>query len=359
MSSITRQRGGLRLRLLALTVVAAVAALGFSAASASAAPLSLTWTQYKVYDAPYVVPNTCRTWMGYVTRHGGSAAYANGTVTLDDGAIGPDVDGSDPFDCDAPLDATFPATGGAVTGGGPFNPSPLQGSVNFEGSLTYDSPAPPAGHGFDIQIKDPTVVINSDGTGELRADGHGIGSGIGEQYDPDFSDVKVFDLDFTTASCTINWDGSTSLTNIQPRLAAATLFTGSYPVGSGPDRTPNTFGSFSINGLPCSVKGDAGQTGAPGVPGIAGPAGPAGPTGAPGPKGATAKVAARTYKVKKRPFKTKRAVVARVTKGKKFIGYAVVTNKRIRLVYSGAKPKGTYVFKPEGKKLKTAKVKLR
>jgi hypothetical protein len=334
MSNPSRPVRGISLRLLALSVIAAVAAFGAGAATASADPISLTWNQYKVYDSPYVVPNTCRTWLGYVSRHDAPGA-ANGSAWPSNGTTGPVlIDGTTPFSCSNSYDWSFPATSGSLSGTA-LNPSTLAGTLSFKGTFTYDSPAPPTGHGFHIEITNPKLVLSGTGTGELRA------SGI-NNADPAYtaySDLKVFDINASAATYRMNFDGSASIDGLAPAVAATNFFTAAYPLGAGPNRAPNTFGTFSIT-IPANAgpKGDAGQPGASGKDAVV--------------------TTRRTFIMKSRVFPTNKTVIARVTKNKRYVGYATVTGRRVQITAVVKDLKGSHTLTPVTRKIKPVTVKL-
>ncbi len=365
MSSPNRPARGISRQRLALSAVVALVSFAGLSVSASAAPVSLTWSQYKVYDSPYVVANTCRTWLGYVARAGVGPQYANGSAYGPDGNGGTlTVDGTNPFDCNTAYDWKFEATSGSM------NTATQAGSFTFAGTYTFDSPAPPSGHGFHIEITNPKIVLAGDGTGEIRASGINNADAAYTTY----SDVKIFDLSLTGAVCTVNWNGTTTLSNIAPSVAAANFFTSAYAIGSGPNRAPNTFGTFSLENFPCASKGTKGDTGATGETGGTGATGPAGGTGADGAKGdkgdpgepgpvgpagpAGKDASTKTFVIKKSVFKTNKRVIAKVTRNKKFVGYAVVTGKRVKVTYITDKIKGTYKLTPVSSKYKAVSVKL-
>lgn len=324
------------LAVIALTIsvalVAFVGATGAANAAAPAKPITLDWTQVKVYDSPQVVPNTNRTWLGYLTRGGAGPQYAKGTLTPSDGLAGPTVTPDSPAGSTALYSWIFNSTKST------FGATRFAGTIDFGGTLTYDSPAPPTGHGIKIAISNPKIVITKDGQGFLLASGSGLSAAStgGADYTT-YSNLGIFALDLSKATCTVSADGTTSLVGISPSLGAAGFFTKSYPVGSGPERTPNTYGTFALNNLPCAYGGKIAVVGANGKPAIT-----------------------KTYVAKRPAFKrTSRPVAVKVTRKKKFIGYAVVTGKRVKLTTSVAKIKGTYKLSPTEKSYKPVKLKLR
>lgn len=299
MSPLTR-----RSRLAGLAALASVAALA-PASSALAAPAGqLDWTMQNNFGpagTDNVTANVNRTWLGYVTNPTPGAG-ARGTATPSGAAFGPivaptslrgtNVWGSFGY----ALDATETATG--VASGA--------NDLQYDGVVSFVSPAPPAGHGFTFTLEDPQIVFNTTtATGQLFATGtttQGRPAVVGP-YD---RTKAVFNLDFSKATYNVYADGSTVVSCIIPSVAETNYAIPSYAAGAGPDRTPNTFGTFAIrigDGIAapssdwadsCAPKdgadGAKGDTGAVGAPGPVGPQGGAGPVGAPGPvgpKGAT------------------------------------------------------------------------
>lgn len=245
MTSITAPR-------LALALVAVGAAALPSAAQA--APVSVTsatlnWSQVAIYSG---AGNVDRTWLGYVT--GPSPAQANGTVSPIAPATGDTVTNASPRG--ATYTQSLPATSGTydlADGVGTFQ---LDGGVDFAGT----------GHGFDITVEKPKVVLNGL-TGALYAEGKG--SGASATYD---ASQPLFTLDLSNAEVKHRADGSRLISGIVPALATMnTAFPGNYAVGAGPERTPNTFGSFSLTlRLPGGDQGPKGDTGATGAAGANG-----------------------------------------------------------------------------------------
>jgi hypothetical protein len=246
-------------------LLAASSALAASAALIpTAAPADtvtgghLDWSQTAIYDSA-APAGTDRTWLGYATGPGFLAA---GTATPTAPATGPAVDVTstrgDVFT------TAFPATAGT------YDPYNGVGTVDYDGALVFHSDA----HGFTISVERPEVVL--DGlSGKLYASG----AGSSAAYD---RSQPVYDLDLSDATVTLKADGSRVISDIVPSLATAnTVFPGNYAAGSGPDRTPNTFGSFALTLKlePDAVQGPKGDTGAAGAAGATGATGAAGRNG--------------------------------------------------------------------------------
>lgn len=329
----------------ALATAVAVAFLMLIGASKADAAVQLNWTQTKVYNSA-APAGTQRTWLGYISRAATPPAppisAPDGTATPSNGLVGPTVSSASTAGADYTW--TYDAVAGSL------NATTLAGSLDFEGTLSYAS----TNHGILISISDPKVTLAGDGTGKLYATGDKSTSATYDQTE------AVFNLDLSNSTCTLNWDGTLTLGNIVPSIAVeGYAFPGGaqgYAAGAGPDRTPNTFGSFSLTGATCAPlsgpQGDPGATGATGAPGAQGPAGAVGPQG---PAGKDAVV--KTIKLKKSIFGSKK-VVAKVTKKGKFVGYAEVTGKKVKLTTITATLKGTYKFTTVGGKKKTASVEL-
>lgn len=308
---------------LALVSVFATAALAFIASSAGAA-VKLEWTQKKVYEAQPVPPPpqvVNRTWLGYLTRTG-SPAVPDGTVSPAGVATGPTVDGASAVSTDYTWG--FPAEDGTD------DTFALSGTTQFEGTLNMVGP----NHGINISLQDPVLTLAGDGTGTLTFSGTNSSS--------EALSGPLFDLDLTESTLTPGDAGAYTIGNIIPSIASIQAFGAAYPVGSGPDRDPNTFGSFSVTVTP--------------------PAAPPVIVEVPGPTVTVEKkvevpvpspATEKTYTVKKAPFgKKAKEVVARVTKGRKFIGYAEITNRKITFVGLEVDLKGTYRFSQVGGKRK-------
>jgi Htaa len=258
-------------------------------AAASAAPAAVTgtieWTEYNVFEAA-APANTNRTWLGYVT----GTLLASGTATPSGGATGPTVTPASPRGAAQAYTTAFPITSAS------YDRSTGRDTIEASGTLTFHSVA----HGFTISVENPQMILEGN-SGQLFASGQR--SGTPSTYD---RSQPLFNLNLTGAVYRTHVDGTRTISNIVPRVATADLaFPGSsYPVNSGPDRTPNTFGVFSLTLSEDSgggAPGPKGDTGAAGPQGPQGIAGPVGPQGARGPKGATPKVRCRTRARGKRP----------------------------------------------------------
>jgi Htaa/Collagen triple helix repeat (20 copies) len=290
--------------------------------------------------------NQNKTWLGYVI----GPSLANGTVSASDGALGEPVTSSSPQGPTAVYTFSYPAASGSL------NTTSLTGTMDFKGTVSFVS----AKHGFTLSVKDPRIVLNGT-TGALYASGDGAGATT--TYD---QSQALFDLDLSGAAWNLAADGSWKLTGIVPAVAVTDYaFPGAptqgYPAGSGPDRTPNTFGGFAISVAP--------NTGPAGPVGATGPAGPIGPAGPKGSRGARGKRGARGPRGKRgRPGKVRKVQVARLAKapfGKaarsvkltrkgKVVAAGTVRGRTLRVTLRGDKRlHGVYVLRPAAKATKT------
>ncbi len=227
-----------------LAVLTAAAALAVPAAARADAVRSgsLSWSLAHVYDtgAP---DNTNRTYLGYVTSSG--PPFTNGTARPSNGATGDTVTPSSAKGADKTYAFRYAGATGTydrITGAGTLE---LKGTVTFHSDV----------HGFTITIVDPLVTIGADKRGTLAASGQTAdrSSGAAGTYD---RSTPVFDLDLSRATVTPALDGSTSITGIVPAVKTD-IFSG-YPPGSGPDRTPNTFGAFALTVSPNAASDGSG-----------------------------------------------------------------------------------------------------
>lgn len=263
--------------LAAAALVAGAAALPSAAQAGTVTAAHLDWTQTNVYDL-----GGARTWLGYVTST--APVNAQGTAAPIAPATGDTVTPASDKGATETYATSFPATSGA------YDATSGTGTIELDGGVSFTAPAPPAGHGFDISIEKPQLVLDGF-SGKLYASGKR--SGTPATYD---RGAPLFTLDLSQATVTLRADGSRTISGIVPALASTTTaFPAPYAVGDGPNRTPNTFGSFSL-----TVKTSGGDQGPKGDTGATGPAGA---TGAAGQDGGSATI--RTVKaiLAKAPYK--------------------------------------------------------
>jgi hypothetical protein len=220
MTKTWRSLGGLLLAGLAL----APAATGATVRTGG-----LDWTMANVYESS-AAQNTNRTWLGYTTS---PPPLASGSATPSAGATGDPVTPASAKGVDQLYTFGFPATGGS------FDPAAQSGTVELDGTVTFRSDM----HGFSISVEKPQIVL-AGATGQI----FGSGTNTGGTYDR--SGGAIFDLDLNHAQVTDAADGTRTIAGIVPRIATEGLVfpAGSrgYARGAGPDRTPNTFGSFTL-----------------------------------------------------------------------------------------------------------------
>lgn len=298
MSPTTRLRRSARL-IAAIAVAAAVAPAAASAATVASGHLD--WTQTNVYDLGGPQPQ--RTWLGYVTGNAGTG-QAGGSATPTAPATGPTVTTASARGASENYTTVFPSTAGT------YDANTGVGTIELDGGLSYTSPV----HMFTIVVNQPQIVLNGN-SGQIFASG--AGAGATPTYD---RAQPLFDLDLSDATVTLKADGSRILSGIVPSIATANLaFPGAnYGAGAGPERDPNTFGSFALTLRLAPGDADAGPTGPAGPAGVAGAAGPAGPAGRPGPAGPAATIRSLKAILAKAPFKGQatRKVTVLNSKGK-------------------------------------------
>lgn len=333
-----------RLRALALSA-AAVGTAGIAAAPASAG-VTLDWTTANVANSA-APADTERTWLGYVTNPS-TRGGAKGTASPIAPATGSTVTPASARGVDQLATWSLPASAGS------YNPAALSGQVQFRGGVSFVSPPfvspTEGGHGFTITIENPRIVLNGDGTGALYASGSKPSGGPGSALIPYDETQPVFTL--ADARAAINWDGSQTVTAVPAVAATNYVFPGQYAAGAGPERTPNTFGSFAITlAADSGPKGDKGDTGAKGDKGDAGAKGDKGDAGK---NGTTTTVRIQTSSLAKAPFKGKAARKVRVTaKGsKKVVATGTVKGRSLTVTLAKGKKqlKGTFVLRVVGKK---------
>lgn len=352
-----------------LLVPAALLAAGLTATSAQAAPESvvggnLQWSVAKLWNPTPTTPVTDRTFIGYGTRNS-SFGHQNWTVSVRGAAWGSTVDADTPLGTVA--EWNFPAVNGV------YDPAARSGSVSTIGRFQAVSThlAPAVGFNYTLAIDNPTVVFDGTDTARLYASGskhNGVlPNPITAPPLPDNTEAydrsELFTLDLSESVETHSPDGTITLSNLVPTVV--TDIYGGFPAGSGPDRTPNTFGGFSLSfrTVPGQV-GPQGDVGAPGpagpigVPGPAGPAGPTGKTGKTGPRGKTGrtKVIARLAKA---PWKGSKTRKVSLRKGKTVVAKGTVKRRTLTVtVVRGKKVSaGKYTLKLNGSK-STKKIRI-
>lgn len=227
-----------------LTDEGAAAFGGFYPAGDPLAPLTfrasastLDWTQTNVYGSapPAGQPVTGRTWLGYVTNPTAFSG-AQGTFTPSDGASGATVTKTSPRTTDNVFTTRFAVVSNTVSA------ATRTGVVRLRGLVTFFSPgpAPAAGHDFTITVKDPRIVFDGSPTAKLYATGK-KSPGTAD-YD---ETTALFDL--AVGEVTDNGNGTSTFGTLAPSVVeTGYAFPEQYPAGAGPDRTPNTFGSFAL-----------------------------------------------------------------------------------------------------------------
>lgn len=200
-------------------------------------PGNLVWQQTNLYPG-----SSGGTWLGYVTVS--PPIGTMGTFTPSGGAVGDTVTPSSQRGPNAVYSTTFPMVSSSV------NAATRTGVIAFAGLVSYVSPPMPQGHGFTVTIQNPRIVFDGSATARLYATGLRTVGGVGggpstvEPYD---ESQPVFYLDVGAATVQANPDNTTTFRGVAPTVAVTEVpFPANYPTGSGPDRTPNTFGSFDI-----------------------------------------------------------------------------------------------------------------
>jgi hypothetical protein len=358
-----------------------LAAAGAAVLAAAVAPLpasaavTLDWTLENAFSTGCSGSGLNCTWLGHVTNPAVGPG-ARGTVTALDGAsiAGPDgspvtaIDGTTPRGAGQSFTFAYPAASGALSPGA--TAADWEGTMEFEGSVSFVAPPPPDGHGFTITVDDPRVVLNGDGTGFLYGTGlhtPGAPGSTPVAYD---DSVAIWELDldggipafgpitaaYPATKRQIHADGSQTLSGIVPMIETAEhVFPGNYTADAGPNRSPNIFGGFTIriapNGGPQGPAGDPGATGPAGADGAQGPKGDVGPDGA---EGKTIVRHIQVVYLAKAPFgKGARKVSVTTRKGKLVArGTARGSTLRLRLLKAanGKRLKGKYVLRAAGGK---------
>lgn len=226
--------------------------------------------------------NTDRTALGFFTRSPIGQGRFNGTVRPTGAAFGDTVTPASPRGPQVVNSWTYPIVGGS------YDPVAHTGTISLSGTVRFSVAADtfgPGVPGFVTTVTDPQVVFNGT-SADFYSSGTGAsGQGAESPYD---RDQKLFTLSLANATDTVGADGEKIVGPMAPTVARGDVLFG-FPAGAGPDRVPNTFGSFTASVvLPqTGPQGPAGQVGATGATGPQGPQGIQGLTGAAGATGAT------------------------------------------------------------------------
>lgn len=352
-------------RTAARTLSLATIVLAVSGATADAASLAtgeLRWTMVNVFDTS-APANTDRTWMGYVTNPTPFSG-SQGTVSPIAPAVGPTVTKTSPRGADQLHTYELPAARGT------YEPADGSGTVELAGAVQFFSPAPApaAGHDFTLTVEQPTLVLSGE-RGALYASGRKGSTAGGARYD---RDRPLFDLDLSDASVTLHPDGSRTIGPITPALATADhAFPSNYAVGAGPDRTPNTFGSFAVTLRldPGSTnQGPAGADGPSGPAGATGPLGPAGPAGAAAPTTRSSRVSGSSIArviLARAPFGRRAVRQVRITRpgSKHVLAVGTVRGRTLRYTrvvaaQTGRRIAGMVLLRPVDRRARPARVRL-
>lgn len=336
-----------------LVAPVAIAALALTAASAHAAPQTvvggnLNWSTVKVFAA---TPGIDQTFAGYFAQ-AGRPGHQNITFSPTRGAWGTTI--SPATAQGTPVSWNFPTIGGV------YDPETRVGTVSAVGELRGVSTniAPNIGFNYVLSIQDPTVVFDGTDTASLYASGTKY-NGNPDSAAPDNTEPygysELFSLDLSRLVETQNPDGTTTLENLVPTVVTGIYGSATYGPGAGPNRTPNTFGGFSLTiatpqAGPTGQPGAPGPVGVPGPAGVPGPVGPAGKTGTPGKTGET-KVIARLSKAPWKGTKTRRVSLR---KGKTVVATGKIKQRTLTVtVRKGKKVSaGKYTLKINGSKSK-------
>ncbi len=231
--------------LLALAA-APVLALALAPAAATAAPVavqggSIDWSQTNVYN-----PAPERTYLGFATQPGlATQGRSNGTAATSEGAttIGPDGVAVDAVGPAAPRGVGQQFTFRFPASAGTFDRAARTLDITTTGALTYTLypalPTPPA------PTKLSALRLTLSGTtGAVTAVTSGASGGT--DYP---AGAPLFTLNAAQSQIVPLGAGRYVISGLVPTLATAGIFgtAQQFPVGtSGPDRTPNTYGGFSV-----------------------------------------------------------------------------------------------------------------
>lgn len=331
-----------------LIAPAAILALGLGAASAQAAPQTvvggnLNWSTVKVFTSS--TPNVDQTFVGYFAQ-AGRPGHQNITFGTLGGATGTPVSPATP--AGTAVSWNFPA------GVGVYDPETRQGTVSTFGQVSGRSTniSPSLGFNYTLSFQNPVVVFDGTDTAHFYANGtrwNGDMSAATENTEV-YDRVEIFSLDLSQSTQTQNPDGTITLSSLVPTVVTNVFDkdpTSKYGPGAGPERTPNTFGGFSLTlATPQSgVKGDTGVAGPTGPVGAQGPIGKPGATG----KAGSTKVIARLAKA---PFKGSKTRKVTLRKGKSVVASGTVKQRTLTVTVAKGKKvsAGKYTLKLNGSK---------
>jgi len=357
------RRRSLRAPLVALV---ALLALAFTASAAQAAPQTvvgghLTWSTVNMFQGSVATEN--RTALGFFTRSVNAQGQLRGTVSPLDAAWGDIVTPLSTKGPDQNASWTFPVAAGS------YDPVAKTGRVKLLGTVQWAGQHPTTDAPFKVTVENPVVVFDGTGIAKLYASGTGAtGAGVETPYT---QSTPLFTLDFTGATTTDEADGSETLGNAIPTLARTDVFFG-Y-TSTGPDRTPNTWGGFSLNLVTPQTgpKGDTGEAGTNGTNGTDGAAGANGTNGTNGTNGKDGKDGAAGAKgekgdtgstrviavLRKAPFSGNATRKVTLLKNGKTVASGTLKKKTLTVTVAKGKKvsAGTYVVKA-GSAKKTVKI---
>jgi Htaa protein/collagen triple helix repeat protein len=360
-----------------------LAAIGLAVAPGAAqAGVTLDWTMENAFASGCSATGLNCTSLGHVTNPAPGSG-ANGSATPSGGArlVGPGggvfaaVTPQSPRGAGQDYTFSYPAADGLI------DTDLLSGEMEFDGSVAFVAPPPPAGHGFTYTIVNPRLVLNGDGTGSLYATGvHTVGA-PGSAPVPYDETEPILDLDldgnaspaYPAATWKLRADGSRTLSGIVPSIhSSGYAFPANYLAGAGPERTPNTFGSFALTIAPDSGPqgpagpgGPGGPAGVPGATGSAGPVGPVGPAGprgrrgARGPRGKRGPRGRQVARLSRAPYgRVSRRV--RVVRRGQLLATGRVQGRTLRLTLAGGRKRirGVVTLRPRAS-LRPARVRIR
>lgn len=233
-------------RTMLAAAAAAIASTAALAPSAVAAPVTVTGGTTNWQSARSYGTGLSTTWLGYVLSNPMRPGAAQGSVTAAAGAELVAPDGATrltQFDYnDAPTESLpttlwnveFDATGGTV------DVATGEADVTATGSVRYWAHAGV----MDITIENPRIKLNADGTGGVYAGGS---HKEGVATEPIDNTKPLFTLDASKSAIAAVGGGKVAITNLVPTMGEVEYFGSNYKAGiAGPDRTPNTFGGFSL-----------------------------------------------------------------------------------------------------------------